>query len=88
VAWDVARTVVAMAMADHEQYLRFAGQVEQCLGTSARLELGQTRDRLAHVVRPDAHPVELGRWRVRIEDALANDPSLAEALSRLVTAKG
>ena len=75
-----------MATADDERYLWFAGQVEQCLGPSARLELGQTRDRLAHAIRPDAHPVELGRWRVRIEDALSNDPRLAEALSRLVTA--
>jgi hypothetical protein len=86
VAWDVARTVVAMAMADDERYSWFVGQVEQCLGASARLELGQTRHRLAHTVRPDAHPVELGRWRVRIEDALSNDPALAEALSRLLTA--
>jgi len=77
---------VATAMADDERYSWFAGQVEQCLGTSARLELGQTRDRLAHVVRPDAHPVELGRWRVRIEDALSNEPALAQALSGLVTA--
>src|SRR5262249_26164849 len=83
VAWDLARTVVAMAMADDEHYLRFAGQLEQCLGASARLELGETRDRLAHPVRPDAHPVELGRWRVRIEDALSTDPGLAPDVSRL-----
>jgi hypothetical protein len=75
-----------MAMADDERYSWFAGQVEQCLGVSARLELGQTRDRLAHAVRPDAHAVELGRWRVRIEDALSIDPPLAQALSRLLTA--
>jgi hypothetical protein len=83
VAWDVARTVVAMTMADDERYWRFAGRLEQCLGASARVELGQTREWLAQAVRPDAHSVELGRWRVRIEDALSNDPRLAEALSRL-----
>ena len=79
----MARAIVAMAMADDERYLWFAGQVEQCLGASARLELGQTRDRLAHAVRPDAHPVELGRWRVRIEDALSTNPHLADDLTRL-----
>jgi hypothetical protein len=83
VAWDVARTVVAMTMADDEPYSWFAGQLEQCLGAPARVELGQTRDWLAHAVRPDAHSVELGRWRVRIEDALSNDPRLAEDVSRL-----
>ena len=79
----MARTVVAMAMADDEHHVWFAGQVEQCLGALARLELGQTRERLAHAVRGDAHPVELGRWRVWIEDALSRDPRLADDLSRL-----
>lgn len=79
----MARTTVTMALAGDESYLWFVGQVEQCLGPSARLELQQTRERLARQVRPDAHPVELGRWRVRIEDALGEDVHLAEDLTLL-----
>ena len=83
VAWDVAQTTVAMAEADDERYLWFAQQFEQCLGPSMRHELLRTRDVLARSIRPEARTVELGRWRVRIGDALAEEPRRAEALTRL-----
>jgi hypothetical protein len=83
VAWDLARTTVAMAEATEEQYLWFAGQLEQRLGTSMRRELAMTRDQLARSVRPDTHSIELGRWRARIEGVLSEDPRLAQALTQL-----
>jgi hypothetical protein len=83
VAWDLARTTVAMAGATSERYGWFAGQVEQRLGAAARHELEQTRARLARDEPPNIHPIELGRWRVRLEDALAADPSLGALLLEL-----
>jgi hypothetical protein len=80
VAWDLARTTVAMAGATSERYGWFARQVELCLGADARHELERTRARLVHDERPDIHPIELGRWRVRLEDALAADPGLGALL--------
>ena len=79
----MALTTVAMAVASDEHYQWFAGQVEHWLGASAQLELGRTRDRLTRPSRPDAHALELGRWRVRLEDMLLEDPDVAEDLSRL-----
>ena len=82
VAWDLAQTTVAMAEADDEAFGWYAGQFEQCLGPSMRHELQLTR-LLLPASRRDVRLVELGRWRVRIEDALAEQPQRAEALTRL-----
>jgi hypothetical protein len=60
-----------MAGATADQYGWFVGQIEQSLGTAARHE------------RPDVYQVELGRWRVRLEDVLAVDPSLGSGLAQL-----
>jgi hypothetical protein len=83
VAWDLARATVAMAGAAAEKYGWFAGQLEQRLGIAARHELEQTRVRLIRDERLDVYQVELGRWRVRLEDALAVDPSLGSGLVQL-----
>jgi hypothetical protein len=72
-----------MAGATADQYGWFVGQIEQSLGTAARHELEQTRARLVHDERPDVYQVELGRWRVRLEDVLAVDPSLGSGLAQL-----
>jgi hypothetical protein len=83
VAWDLARTTVAMAEASDELYQWFAAQLDHRLNPSMRDELERTRDWLARSVRPDAHPVQLGRWRVRFEDVLDEDPRIAEDLTLL-----
>ena len=83
VAWDLARTTVTMAAAADELYQWFEGKLERRLGPVMRGELRQTRDRLVRDERPDTRLVELGRWRVRIEDALSEDPLLAEDLTLL-----
>jgi hypothetical protein len=79
----MARTTVTMATAADEHYLWFFEQVEHRLGPTTARELRQTRDRLAHQERPDTRHLELGRWRVRIEDVLSEDPGLAEDLTLL-----
>jgi hypothetical protein len=83
VAWDLARTTVAMAEASDEQFQWFAGELGRLLTSYIRDEFAWTRKRLATSTRPDAHSIELGRWRVRIEDVLGEDPRLAEDLTML-----
>jgi hypothetical protein len=84
VAWDMARATLAMAWSDMN-YEWFAGHLEQQLGPAARQEFDRTRDRLIRDERPDVHQVELGRWRVRFEDALSVEPSLGASLTHLHT---
>ena len=83
VAWDLARTTLALAAAGHDEYRWFAAQVERWLGRRARDEFGETRWRLIAAERADVHAVELGRWRVRLEDAMSRDPSLGASLAEL-----
>lgn len=54
------------------------------LGAEALRAFAETRYRLLHSGRPDAHSVEAGRWRVRLEGLLARDPGLAGPLSTLI----
>ena len=83
VAWDLARTTVEMARASSAEYQWFAGQLELCLGGPARRELGETRWRLIADERVDGRQVELGRWRVRLEGAMAEDPRRSTELAAL-----
>jgi hypothetical protein len=85
VAWDLAQTAVAMAAGTEQQSRWFAEQIALRLGPAAGLEVDQTRRRLIADERVDVHPVELGRWRVRIEDALTTDPALGADLAQLRT---
>ena len=84
VAWDMARATLAMAWS-YVHYEWFAGQLQQQLGPAARQEFDRTRARLIRDERADVHQVELGRWRVRFEDALSVDPSLGAGLAQLHT---
>jgi len=45
--------------------------------------LADTRARLASHPRPDIRSVEIGRWRVRIEDLLNRRPDLAAQIADL-----
>jgi hypothetical protein len=83
VAWDLARTTVAMAAAAEDRYRWFEGQIEQRLGLAFARELRRTRERMYDEAFSDVRNIELGRWRVRIEDVLLEDPLLAEDLTLL-----
>jgi hypothetical protein len=85
VAWDAARAFVRMA--GGPGYDAYAGQVLNRLGPEVYGELADTRRRLleAAVKTSDRYTldVEAGKWRVRIEDLLRNDPSLITPVREL-----
>ena len=83
VAWDLALATVAIAQASTEHIRWFSAQLDQRFGPAMRDAFRDSRYQLLHSERPDVHAVELGRWRVRIEDLLGEDPSLAEDLTLL-----
>jgi hypothetical protein len=53
------------------------------LGPDALRAFAETRYRLRYSTRPDIREVESGRWRVRLEHLLEQDPALAEPLREL-----
>jgi hypothetical protein len=85
VAWDLARATLAMAGAADEHFRWFGHEVERRLGWDMASELHKTRERLVRNERLDVHEVELGRWRARIEDLLAQNPRMTETLVELRT---
>jgi hypothetical protein len=58
-------------------------QVGDLLGAEALRALAETRYQLRYSTRSDATYVESGRWRVRLEQLLAQQPGLAEPLREL-----
>ena len=90
VAWEAARAFVRMAAGPG--YDAYAGRVLNQLGTELYGELANTRQRLleASVQSSDSDrftaDFEAGRWRVRLEDLLRNDPSLVTPLRELTEA--
>ncbi|GAA3940414.1 hypothetical protein Aau02nite_59760 [Amorphoplanes auranticolor] len=84
VAWEAARAFVRTAAGPG--YDAYAGWVLSRLGTEVYGELAATRRRLleASVQSSDndrfTADIEAGRWRVRLEDLLRNDPSLVTPL--------
>ncbi|TWJ23715.1 hypothetical protein [Micromonospora endolithica] len=82
VAWDAARTLVA-AMPDDDLFGWLAGEVGDLLGPDHERDLRDSRDRLC-AVGDALVPVEVGRWRVRLEDTLRSRPAAAEPLHALV----
>jgi hypothetical protein len=83
VAWDFAQQAVAAAGDAPERFAWFLDQVGAVLGPDHRHELLDTRERIARDIPPDIRLVEIGRWRVRIEDSLNAEPDLAELISAL-----
>jgi hypothetical protein len=83
VAWDFAQQAVAAAGDPTEGFAWFLAQLGAVLGPDHQRELLGTRDRIAREIRPDIRLVEIGRWRVRIEDSLKADPDLVELISAL-----
>jgi hypothetical protein len=83
VAWDFARTLVSAAEADDKVYATFSAQVGGLLGTRYRQQLSETRARLRQALRPDSHQVEVGLWRVRMEDLLRGQAELTQDVASL-----
>ena len=89
VAWDGARAFVRAAGAP--DYDVFAGEVRSRLGIEFADELDNTRWRLLTAwaeTLGDRHvaDIELGRWRVRLEDLLRTRPDLIDAVLELIAA--
>ena len=87
VAWDAARTFITFASSDGETYARFEARVDDVLGPRIREALRDSRKRLNESPRPDTHLIELGAWRVRLEDLLRAGPELGEALQALAATR-
>jgi hypothetical protein len=81
VAWDTARALVTIAAAkDDDLYVWLSARVGELLGTDYRRALFDTRVRLSHGPWLDSWSLEVGIWRVRLEDLLDTDPLLIEDL--------
>jgi len=81
VAWDTARALVSIAAAkDDDLYIWLSARLGELLGTGYRRALFDTRVRLSRGPWLDLWSLEVGIWRVRLEDVLNTDPSLVEDL--------
>jgi hypothetical protein len=83
VAWDFAQLVVDISTAPIQVRDWFAGELAARLGAQAREEFALTGARVGRDERIDIRPIEIGRWRARLEDALRTTNGLAEDLSLL-----
>lgn len=87
VAWDGALAIVrAVRGPGYEAYAR---QVHYRLGPDARAAFMESRERIeaAEALLPGdrgASDVEAGRWRVRLEEAMRNEPGLVDEVLALV----
>jgi uncharacterized protein CbrC (UPF0167 family) len=86
VAWDGARAFVTAAAGD--TFDSFADQVATKLGPEVFGELAETRARiqeswLASGGDRQVFDVELGKWRVRLDDLLRTRPDLIPAVQEL-----
>jgi len=90
VAWEAARVFVRMA--GGPRYDAYAGQVLNRLGPQVYGDLATTRRRLLAAAVDSSNSdrfaadVEAGKWRVRLEDLLRNDPSLITVVRELTEA--
>jgi hypothetical protein len=89
VAWDGARAFVRAAGAP--DYALFDRKVRSRLGVEFADELGDTRWRLLTAGAETlgdrrVTDIELGRWRVRLEDLLHTRPDLIDAVLELIDA--
>ncbi|GAB1645754.1 hypothetical protein [Krasilnikovia sp. MM14-A1259] len=87
VAWEGARAFVRAACGP--EYAAFAGQVVSRLGEDLYGELSDTRARLLDARTQTGGDrrmtdIELGRWRVRLEDLLRTHPELTGAVQDLI----
>jgi hypothetical protein len=83
VAWDAAQMMILSCMSGHFGWM--CDRVEELFGPEYANALLQSLMKLQHSTRLDIRQVELGTWRVRLEDALRGRPELAERLHAVVT---
>lgn len=88
VAWDAARAFVAIAEAPYHGDL--ADQVYRRLGAELYEALETTRDRLLdNLMRTGGdrkvRDIELGAWRVRMEELLRTRPELTDVVLELTS---
>jgi hypothetical protein len=79
VAWDLARTLVTVADLGGSEYFWLSKRLTDLLGTRYRTYLIETRTRLA-MPRADRREVEIGLWRVRLEELMRDQADVAEDL--------
>lgn len=89
VAWDGARAFVQAA--GGTDYDAFAGRVFNELGTELYGELSESRERMMTALAETggdrrASDIELGRWRVRLDDLLRTRPELIPVVQGLSAA--
>jgi hypothetical protein len=82
-AWDGAMMFVGAARFD-DLYGWLAPMLGDLLGADALRALAESRYQLRYSTRPDAQHVETGRWRVRLEGLLNDEPALADPLAGLI----
>jgi hypothetical protein len=81
VAWDTALTLVKAARADDATATWCRDWIAELLGAERAADFLTTRHRLADAgAAVNEVQVQEGLWRVRIQDALAGRPDLAEPL--------
>lgn len=81
VAWDAALAIVGAAQADDATASQCRGWVADLLGAGHAADFLTTRRRLRDAAAAaNEVQVQEGLWRVRIQDALAARPDLAEPL--------
>ena len=83
VAWDGARSLVSCCLSGSD-YPWLSARVRELLGPPAEEALWQSRLRLVRPERDDARQVEVGTWRVRLEDAFRARPELTGAFLEFV----
>jgi hypothetical protein len=82
VAWDLARILVTVADLGGSEYVWLSKRLTDLVGARYRAYLIETRTRLA-TTRADRREVEVGLWRVRLEELMRNQPDAAEDLRLL-----
>jgi hypothetical protein len=84
IAWDAALAVTVAARGDDATFAWCRGRLAAALGSMTAAAFDATRHRLAD---PSAAPNELqiqaGVWRVRLDDALRNNPAVAKDIGNL-----
>ena len=82
-AWDGAQSLVSCCLSGSD-YPWLSERVRELLGPPADEALWQSRLRLVRPERDDARSLEVGAWRVRLEDALRSRPELTEPFLEFV----
>lgn len=81
VAFDGAVALIRAAQAESTVALWYADQLAALTTEQYAAEFWSTRNRLGEV--PEAWTAETGKWRVRLQDAMAVRPALAAEFARL-----